>query len=295
MEFQIVADSACDLPQEYVDGKNIEIVPLSISFDGEIYYKDRVEMKADEFFEKLINNPEISPKSSLPQIQEYVDVFEKYVEKGIPVICTTISLKLSGSYNSACMAKIQVLEKYPHGKIEVVDSTHNTVCFGLFVNEIVRMRDAGYKIDECMKKMMEIRSTGHIYFTIGSFNYLNKGGRLGKAALTAGDKLGIKPVIIMANGGISVGGIKRSRKKAINKVLELVSEHFKGEDINIEDYVFKTGYCYDREEGEEFTNTVEELLGMKTCKDFEGKIGPITGVHTGPYALGVGFIKRYDA
>jgi DegV family protein with EDD domain len=193
------------------------------------------------------------------------------------------------------MAKIQVLEKYPHGKIEVIDSTHNTVCFGLFVNEIVRMREAGLSFNECLKKMIEIRSTGYIYFTIGSFNYLDKGGRLGKAAFIAGDKLGIKPVIIMANGGISVGGIKRSRKKAINRVLELVQEHFKANDINIEDYSFKTGYCYDKEEGEEFTRTVEELLGIECCSDFEGKIGPITGVHTGPYALGIGLIKRYDA
>ena len=295
MSFQIICDSACDLDKEYAKTNNVEIVPLSVSYDGETYYKDGVEITSEEFFKKLIDNPEISPKSTLPGIIDYAKVFEKYAKDGIPIICTTISIKFSGSYNAACMAKIQTLEKYPKAKIEVVDSTHNTVCFGLFVNEIVRMKKNGMSFEDALKKIEEIKPTGYIYFTIGSFNYLNKGGRLGKAALNAGDKLGIKPIIVMCNGEISVGGIKRSRKKAIAKVLELVEEHFNHNEFKKEDYNFYVGYCYDKEEGERFKKEVEERMNIKCCKDFKGQIGVVTGVHTGPYALGIGLIKRYDA
>lgn len=295
MKFQIVSDSSCDLGKKYTKRENIDIVPLSVSFDGEAYYRDGVDITNEEFFKKLLDDPSISPKSSLPQIQDYIDVFEKYAKEGMPVICTTISSKFSGSYNSACMAKDQILEDYPDAKIEVYDSTHNTVCFGLFVNEIVKMRNADYDIDSCIEKMDEIVKTGKIYFTIGSFNYLDKGGRLGKAVTTAGDKLGIKPIIIMSNGGISVGGIKRSRKKAIAKVLELVKEYFENNSINKDEYIFYVGYCYDKAEADEFTKEVEEILEVKCCDDFDGTIGVVSGVHTGPHALGVAFIKRYDA
>lgn len=295
MKFQVVSDSSCDVGKNFSERENIDIVPLSVSYDGETYYKDGVDITSDEFFKKLIEDPSISPKSSLPQIQDYLDVFEKYAKEGMPVICTTISSKFSGSYNSACMAKDQILEDYPDARIEVYDSTHNTVCFGLFLNEIVKMRNAQFSIDECLEKMNEIVKTGKIYFTIGSFNYLDKGGRLGKAATTAGDKLGIKPIIIMSNGGITVGGIKRSRKKAIAKVLELTKEYFEENKINKEDYNFYIGYCFDKEEAEKFQQEAQDFLGIKCCEDFDGTIGVVSGVHTGPYALGIAFVKRYDA
>lgn len=295
MKFQLVCDSSCDLGKNYVEKHNVEIVPLSVSYDGETYYRDGIDIDSEEFFKTLVDNPDISPKSTLPQIQEYVDVFEKYVKEGMPVICATITIKFSGSYNAACMAKSQVLENYPKAVIEVVDSTLNTVCFGLFANEVVKMRDAGLDIQQALTHIEEIKKTGNIFFTIGSFTYLNKGGRLGKAALTAGDKLGIKPIIIMNNGGISVGGVKRSRKKALEKVLEITKEYFDNPDINKDDYNIYIGYCFDKEEALEFEKEVEEMLGVKMCTDLDGTIGVVSGVHTGPYALGLAFVKRYDA
>lgn len=295
MKFQVICDSSCDLGKNYTDREKIDIVPLSVSFDGETYYRDGIEITNEEFFAKLIADPSISPKSSLPQIQDYIDVFVKYAKENIPILCTTISAKFSGSYNSACMAKSQVLEDYPKARIEVYDSTHNTVCFGLFVNEIVKMRNNNLDIDECLVKMNEIVKTGKIYFTVGSFGYLDKGGRLGKAALNVGDKLGIKPIIIMSNGGITVGGITRSRKKAISKVIELIDEYFSKNDLDKSKYNFYMGYCYDKEEADKFKDSAQEALGIKCCEDFDGTIGVVSGVHTGPYALGLAFIKRYDA
>lgn len=294
MKFQLICDSSCDLGNNFTTRENVEIVPLSVSFDGETYYKDGVEITSNEFFEKLISDPSIMPKSSLPQVQDYIDVFEKYVKENMPVICTTISAKFSGSYNSACMARDQILEDYPDARIEVYDSTHNTVCFGLFANEIVKMRNADMTIDEAIAAMNKIVATGKIYFTIGSFAYLDKGGRLGKAVTTAGDKLGIKPIIIMSNGSITVGGIKRSRKKAKERVIELIEEHFAQNNLDKSQYNFYVGYCYDKEEALEFEKEVCDRLGVGMCTDFDGTIGVVSGVHTGPYALGVGLIKRYD-
>lgn len=294
MKFQLVSDSSCDVGKNFVNKHNIEIVPLSVSYDGETYYKDGVEIDSMDFFKKLIDNPDISPKSTLPQIQDYVDVFEKYAKDGMPVICVTISSKFSGSYNSACMAKSQILEDYPDARIEVVDSLLNTVSFGLFVNEIVKMRDADMDVEECLAKMDEIKVTGNIFFTIGSFGYLSKGGRLGKAALTAGDKLGIKPIIIMSNGAISVGGVKRSRKKALAKVIELTKDYFESNKIDKSDYNFYVSYCYDADEAKEFKAEAEAALGIKCCEDMDGTIGVVSGVHTGPYAIGIAFVRRYD-
>ena len=77
MKFQLICDSSCDLGNNFTTRENVEIVPLSVSFDGETYYKDGVEITSNEFFEKLISDPSIMPKSSLPQVQDYIDVFEK--------------------------------------------------------------------------------------------------------------------------------------------------------------------------------------------------------------------------
>lgn len=142
------------------------------------------------------------------------------------MLCICITTKFSGSYNSAVNARNMLLEDYPDAKIEVIDSTLNTVEEGIFVREAARMKAAGLSLEESVQALERIKSTGRIIFTVGSLDYLIHGGRIGKVLGGAVNMLGIKPMIVMQDGEIFSSGMARGRKKSIDKLLVQIKEHF---------------------------------------------------------------------
>ena len=121
--YKIVSDSACDLSKEYLEKHDVTIVPLSVSFDGETYYRDGVDITRDECYQRMVDD--LFPKTSLPSVESFEAVFRKYAEQNIPVVCFTITTLFSGSYNSAMNAKSLVEEDYPDANISVIESKHN--------------------------------------------------------------------------------------------------------------------------------------------------------------------------
>ena len=291
MNYQIFSDGACDLLPEYVLKHNIEVVPFYVTFDGKEYLKEGEGIDHDTFYLKMINE-HLVPKTSLPSVQDYIDKFTPFVVKNIPIICTTITSKFSGSYNSACNARDILLESYPNAKITVIDSTLNTASQALLVHEAVKMRDNNISYEDTVNELNKIKGSGKIFFTVGSLEYLIKNGRIGKLAVLAGDKLGIRPIIIMKDGDISLGGISRSRKKSLDSVLSSIESFFNQPENNKEDFNFITASGYNYEEAVEFTKKFEERIGVKCDEEIKVRIGTAIGCHTGPYALGIGIIKR---
>lgn len=291
MNYQIISDGACDLLPEYVSRHNITIVPFYVTFDGKEYLKEGEGIDHDSFYLKMINEHAV-PKTSLPSVQDYMDKFLPFVEQNVPIICITITAKFSGSYNSACSARDIILENNKNARITVIDSTLNTASQGLFVNEAVKMRDGGISYEAAAAELERIKSSGKIFFTVGSLEYLIKNGRIGKLAVLAGDKLGIRPTIIMKDGDISLGGISRSRKKSLASVLSSISSFFKNPENNKEDYNFIVASGYNYEEALEFQKEFEEYLGVKCEDEVKVRIGTAIGCHTGPYALGIGIVKK---
>lgn len=294
MSFQIISDGACDLLSAYTERNDIKIVPFYVTFDGENYHKEGEGITHDEFYRRMAEDHEI-PKSSLPSVGDYYDVFLPYAENSTPVICICISSCLSGSFNSASTAKEQIMEDYPDAKIAVIDSTLNTMSQALLVNEVVNMKKNNVSFEDAVKYIDQIKLTGKIYFTVGSLEYLVKNGRIGKVAVVAGDKLGIKPIIIMSEGDISLGGISRTTKKAKANIINLLTKYFSDSDIDINDYRFLVGTGFQLDEAAEFTASIEEALNIKCEDTIEALIGTTVGCHTGPYPLGLAFIKKYDA
>lgn len=291
MNYQIISDGACDLLAEYTTAHNIKIVPFYVTFDGENYTKEGEGIDHDTFYRKMVEEHAV-PKSSLPSVQDYMDVFIPYVEQNTPIICICITSKFSGSYNSACNAKDLVLETYPNAQITIIDSTLNTASEGLFVNEAFKLRDAGTSYEDSIAELERIKKSGRIYFTVGSLEYLIKNGRIGKLAVIAGDKLGIRPTIIMKDGDISLGGISRSRKKSKISVLSALKSYLNEPGINKEEYNFIVASGYDYEEAAEFAKEAEEYLDIEFDKTVSCRIGTTIGCHTGPYALGIGIVQK---
>lgn len=290
--FHIISDSACDLADAYIQEHDVTLVPLYVTVDGVHYLKDRVEMKEWELY-RLMVEEHVYPKTSLASVEDFADVCRPFVAAGEPVVMMTISTHLSGCYNSARMAKEVLLEEYPDAQIAVIDSLQNTVEQGLYVNEAVRMRDDGVPFDVAVEKLLKMRSMSRIFFTIGSLEYMKKNGRIGKLAVLAGDKLGIRPIIVLNNGEVTLGGVARTRKKSVALALQSCKKFFGDNHLNKEDYTFCVGYGYDVEEGKAFIQTVEQELGV-TCVHIGDQIGIASAVHTGPYPLGIGVMPMYE-
>lgn len=295
-DFQIISDSSCDLNPELAKEKGIDIIPFYVSFDEVTYQKERAELSIEDFYQTVLDNPKIFPKTSLPPVGDFAERFRYHIERGLDVLCICISTKFSGSYNSACTARDLVLEEYPEAKIVVVDSIVNTCLQGLVVLEAARMKEDGLELEELAARLNALKSSGRIFFTIGSIDYLAHGGRIGKLAGLAASTLGLKPLILEKEGEIFSEGICRSRKKSLLKVKSLTTEHFAKIKEDPATYTITIGYGHNLAEAEAFR---EELINDLNCgltaDDIPiRRIGATIAVHTGPEALGVCVLRRYD-
>lgn len=296
MAYQIVTDGSCDLGLEEARQAGVKVVPFYVTFDGQVYKKEMEEISVRTFYQEMVDNPDKFPKSSLPSVQDYVDAFTPFAKEGKDIICLCITTKFSGSYNSAQTAADLLKEDFPNVRIQVVDTTVNTVLQGLLVLETVRMQRAGLSFEEAVGKIEQIKPTGRIIFTVGNYEYLIHGGRIGKVMGTAASTLGIKPLIMLKEGEIFPTGIVRNRKKGLKRLIDQTKAHFEKIGESPDDYQIVVGYGYSHEEAVEFRDQL--LASLKGYSNYQeigvSQIGATIGVHTGPHPLGIGLLKKYD-
>lgn len=294
--YKIITDGSCDLSLDQVKQLDVGVVPFYVSVDGINHQKEIVELKIRDFYQFMIDNPKVFPKTSMPAIQDYLDVFEPLVKEGTDIICICITTKFSGSYNSAMNAKNMLLDDYPNAKIEVIDATVNTVLQGMLVEEAVKYKNTGASFEETVAYINEIKTTGRIFFTINGMDYLIHGGRVGKLSGIAAGALGIKPLILLKDGEIFNNGITRGRKKSKHKVIEQLIGYCKEANLDIDEYRFSVGFGYDYQEAvefkEEFIKELKELYPSFNDEVPIRQIGATIGVHTGPHPIGVGLLKK---
>ena len=296
MNFGIVSDSSCDLPESYVQTEQVEIVSFYLSFDGEEYYREGKEISIPEFYQRMAENPDCFPKTSMPSIQDYVDAFLSFVKKGLPVLCICLSRKLSGSLQAAVNAKQVVEEQFQGARIEVVDSCLATALQGMLVKNAVEMTPAGKTLDEAAEALRSLRQSGHIFFTTDDLKYLEHGGRIGKVASVAGSVLKIKPLIQFYDGELGSAELCRGRKKSLQKIIDKMESYIQDLKIEPEDYFLVTGVGLWVPEYDEFKMRLRERLGTSgfRVREWEDiQIGATIGVHTGPYPLGAGLLRQW--
>ncbi|MDD3218385.1 MAG: DegV family protein [Lachnospiraceae bacterium] len=296
-EYKIISDGSCDLSDELVEAYGITVVPFYVSFDEKTYVKEKEEIGIRDFYERMVVNKNVYPKSSLPNVQDYVNAFTPMVQEGTAIICLCITTKFSGSMQSAVNAKNIILEEYPDAQIYVMDTTINTVLQGLFVLEAGWMCQQKVPYEEAVQKLEEIKSTGRIFFTVGSIDYLSHGGRIGKLSSIAVSALGIKPIITLKDGEIFSSGVARGRKRSLDKVIKLLMEYLEENKVKEPQKEFSIciGYGYDYEEAVMFEEYAREQIArvygpQEKIPLFQ--IGATIAVHTGPYPLGFGIVKR---
>lgn len=295
MNFEIVSDSSCDLSGQFAREHDITLVPFYVSFDSETYLKEGTQIAIPDFYQQMVDNKQVFPKTSMPSVQDYMDAFLPYIQKNKPVLCICLNAAFSGSYQSARNAKNAILDEYPHATIYVLNSRLVTVLQGLFVQEAICLRDQGATLEETVEKLKGIRDTGHIFFTTRDLKYLENGGRIGKVASLAGSVLNLKPLIEYQDQELQPSGVCRGRNQSLKKILANLLKFLSDHQIDLSKYRIVTGYGYDYEEYQAFTAQVHAALldaGFPDVVFEDHFIGATIGVHTGPYPIGIGILKR---
>lgn len=289
--YKILSDSSCDIPEQLLKEYDIELVPFYISFDQNKYYKERIELNINDFY-KILRTENVFPKTSLPSVQDYIDKFTIYLNQGLDIVCFCLASQLSGSYQSALNAKNILSEDYPNLKIEIINSRQATGGQGLIVLEAVRMQKANFTIEQLVDKIKQVRLNCKIVFTVDSLEYLQKGGRIGKVASLLGNIFNIKPLIVLRNDELLPVGRVRGRKKAIKELYSLMKQEM-GDNQNFDDYNFilLSADCL------EDANLVKATLKQDFNIDVNypiADVGMTIGSHTGPTALGICFVRKYE-
>lgn len=291
--FEIFSDGAADIPKKEAQKYHITIIPFYVSLDQKTYQKEIEELSLDTFYQK-IHKENIFPKTSLPSVQDYINAFTPALEAGKDILCFTITDTLSGSFQSANSAKEILKESYPHAAILIENSWAATGSQYLIVREAARMAQAGHCLEQVHDYVEKTKQYSRIFFVIGTLDYLEKGGRIGKVASVSGNILSIKPLIVLKNGEISKAGIVRSRKKAMLKLAELTKNYILQNHLNETDFVATIGITDDKTEIPPFQEIIEKTLpSLPLLEPFQ--IGATIATHTGPMTLGICIVKKFEA
>lgn len=290
--YQIFSDSSCDLPISLLQEHNISLIPFYVSFDQEIYYKENIDITNEVFYDTLTSR-KIYAKTSLPTVQDYIAKFRPVIEEGCDILCLCLTQKFSGSYQSAYNAKHILEEQYPQSNISIIDSIQATGAQGLLLLQIAAMRKSGLSLEEATHKANILKSTARIMFTLNTLEYLTKGRRIGKVISLARDMLDLKPLIQLKEAELIPYSNIRGRKRSLDKVFDMVTEYFHDTGENTSEYEFCIANTTTLNDAKYLENKLEIYLERKLALPIF-QIGVTIGTYTGPGAIGICFIKKYN-
>lgn len=282
MAIKIVTDSTSYIPKEYVDKYDIKIVSLNVVMDG--VSRREVDIDNKYFYEEMNKASEI-PKSSQPIPEEVLNTFKDIVNSGDSIVGIFLSSKMSGTYSNANMIKNMILEDYPQGKIEILDSKTNCMQMGFSAIKAGEAAKEGKSIEEVVIIAQNVLDNSRFLFTPETLEYLKKGGRIGTAAALLGNLLQIKPILTVVDGETSVYKKVRTRKKAVNEIVESILNEMKSKELG--DIIVHHINC--EEEGMKLAKILESKLGKKVAIQ---SIGPVIGLHVGPGSIGIAYYTK---
>lgn len=276
---RIVVDSSSDYQTEEIREKNLDLVRISITI-GEKQYVDGVDLDRNQFYEILENSREF-PKTAQPSPQQFLDIFLDAKEKGEEVVCITLSSALSGTYQSALLAK----EMAEYDSVYIVDSRTATCNIKVLADYARELADAGKNAGEIAKQIESLKSRVKVVAALDTLEYLSRGGRLSRTAAALGDMAGLKPLItITENGEVAMLGKALGKNKAISHILR----HLESLKIDSTFPVYSL-YSYGTENCEKFE---EKLEGRGIHRTKRLQIGVTIGAHIGPEAFGIIFVEQ---
>ena len=276
-KIKIITDSTLDLPADLVREKGIEVLPLLINF-GEESYLDGVEINTHDMLER-IEKENILPTTAQVTPSRFEETFKKYLDEGYKIVTLTLSSEMSGTYQSACIAK-NMLES---DDIVVIDSRNVTSGLGVLVLKACEFRDNADNIFEIEEKIKNLIPKVKSSLSFESLENLVRGGRLSKTAGTIGSVLGLRLILEVKDGQMAVKDKVRGSKKALKKVIS----DFENGNVD-----FDSPIVIDEILNEEIYEGLKKYFEEKNIEYIHGIVGCTVGIHSGTKACGVFFIEK---
>ena len=264
---KLITDSGADLPYSFLQEQNIDLLPLQVELDGE-EYDDVISIDSKKIFDAMRNGK--TPKTS---------------QASPTKINIAFSSQLSGTYQTACMIREQVLEEYPDLDLTIIDTKAASLGQGLIVFHAAKLASSGATKEKIIQETEFYCSHMEHLFTVDDLEYLRRGGRVSRASAFVGGLLNIKPLLNVEDGKLIPIEKIRGKKKVLNRILELMEER----GVNLKDQLIGISHGDDEETARQMKNMIEDRFG---CKHFYiNMIGSAIGAHSGPGTLAIFFLN----
>lgn len=276
-KIKIITDSTLDLPAGLIREKGIEVLPLLINF-GEESYLDGVEINTKEMLDR-IEKDNILPTTAQVTPNRFEETFKKYLDEGYKIVTLVLSSEMSGTYQSACIAK-NMLET---DDIVVIDSRNVTSGLGVLVLKACEFRDNGDSIFDIEEKIKNIIPKVKSSLSFESLENLVRGGRLSKTVGTIGSVLGLRLILEVKDGQMAVKDKVRGSKKALKKVIS----DFENGNVDFNSPIVLLEIL-----NEEIYSGLKKYFEENNINYVDAKVGCTVGIHSGTKACGIFFIEK---
>jgi DegV family protein with EDD domain len=275
----IVTDSTADLTPELRARYGITMVPLSVQI-GDRSYRDQIDISTDEFIDQLRGST-VLPTTSQPSPDRFETQFRELAADHDAIVAVLLSSKLSATMQSAMMAAEAVAGDIP---VEVVDSRSGSMGLGLQVIRAAELAQTGLSAPDLASQLRAEVNNNHIVFFVDTLEYLQRGGRIGRAAALIGGLLQLKPLLRVDEGQIVPFERTRTRSKALNGLVEFVRGFPHVERL-------AAIHVSDPEAAENLADQLAQIVPLPRDQILVSQIGPVIGTHIGPGAMGVALFE----
>lgn len=281
-----IVDSSGGLPRSFIKQHGISEVPFYFKFDNPDYYRENVDCDSAEFYKHMEEHPNEIPQTSAPNINDWLTVFEeKYVEGAKKYIVTTISSKLSSSFQAANLAKDIFMKKNSDAQVKVVDS--NTCACGQAALEIAiaKMIEQNNPFQDIIRTIDKTVKTINTLFVVNSLKYMESGGRIGGATAFVGKLAQVKPICEFVDGVVRPTKAVIGRRSSLKKMMDIAISRIADLDkwiITIQN----AGFQADADYAVSYLRKTANFTGPI----YNSELGIIVGAHSGPGAIGIGFV-----
>jgi DegV family protein with EDD domain len=277
MKIGLITDGAADLPTTITAEHNIYVVPHHVIWGTETF-TDGVNLTSEAFYERLKRDPQL-PKTAQPSAAEFAATYSKVqAEVGADtILCLVTSQRITGAYSSAMLATSMV-----DCPVKVIDSGTATIALGLTVLAVADAIQQGVTLVEAEEIARQAALNSRFYFTLNTLEFLYRGGRIGKAQQLIGSALNLKPILHIQDGMVAAFGRERSRKRAIEKLLQVAETYANKRPLRLA--VVHSNAA----EHETFSQQLQQMLAPGQF--YETLACSPVGVYAGPEGLGFGLV-----
>jgi DegV family protein with EDD domain len=228
MAVKVVTDSTSDIGPELAQAFNIKVVPIYVRFDREVY-RDGVDITGDEFYRRLAAAP-VHPTTSQPNPEDFIRVYKDYLSDFDGIVSIHISSRISGTYNSASLAKKTLCSPVP---IEVIDSRFNSAGLWLVVMAAARMAQSGFPLADVVKETNRAIKQVHMFGMFETMKYLARSGRVSKTIAEASRILNVMPLLAFRDGEIVRAGLVRTVSRGVERIYGFVKDNLPVGELTI--------------------------------------------------------------